>query len=114
MSLANFLNHAATLQSPTYDSDDSAGIKRWEDPTDVLTDEPVRVEDASAREVSDYGMRNIEITHRVFTTSTSPQNGYRWSYDDRYYIVKDILRRRGIGGIDNFYVNMCQEIAPNG
>lgn len=114
MSVPNFFNHSADLQSPTYSSDASAGIERWSNPTTVLTAEPVRVEDASAREVSDYGMKNIEITHRVFTTSNSPQNGYRWSYDSRYYVVKDILRRRGIGGIETFYVNMCQEIAPNG
>lgn len=114
MSVPFFFNHTANLQSPTYDTDGSAGIKRWDSPTTVLTAEPVRIEDASAKEVSDYGARNIQISHRIFTTSTSPQNGYRWYYDSRYYIVKDILRRRGIGSIPTFYVCMAEEIAPNG
>ena len=118
MSLASLLNQTADLQSRDYTSDSSAGIKPWNDPgttiTTVLTAQPVRIEDASAREINDYGSRNIEITHRVLSQTNTPQNGNRWVYDDRYFIVKDILRRRAIGGIDSFYINMCSEVAPNG
>lgn len=114
MSVPFFFNHTADLQSPTYETDSSAGIVRWDNPTTVLTAEPVRVEDASAKQVADYGMNNIQISHRIFTTSTAPQNGYRWYFDSRYFIVKDILRRRGIGSIPTFYVCMADEVAPNG
>jgi len=118
MSLSSLLNQTADLQSRTYSADGSAGLRPWGDPgtttTTVLTAEPVRVEDASTREINDYGSRNIEITHRVFCQTNTPQNGNRWVYDNRYFIVKDILRRRTIGGIDSFYINMCSEVAPNG
>lgn len=114
MSLANFLNHTADLQSRTYETDASAGLKAWENPTTVLTAQPVRVEDASAREINDYGSRGIEITHKVFNLTDTPQNGNRWVHNERYYVVKDTLRRRGIGSVDSFYINMCSEIAPNG
>lgn len=114
MSLTNFFNHTASCQAPTFDTDASAGVRRWGNPTDVLTDEPVRVEDASTKEINDYGMRNIQITHRIFSTSTVPQSSYRWIFDSRYFIVRDILRRRAIGNIPDFYIYMSQEVAPNG
>lgn len=112
MSVANFLNHTANLQTPDVDSDSSAGIEReW---TTALTAEPVRVEDASAKEIANYANSGAEITHRIFCLTNTPTVNARWEYDSRYFIVKDIKRRRMIGNVESFWVNMCQEIAPNG
>ena len=117
MSLAALLNQTADLQSCDYDSDTSAGIKRKYPPdggSTVASGVAVRIEDASLREKEAYATQNIYITHRIITESTAIQNGYRWSYGGRYFIVNDIARRRAIGGMNDFYVAMCEEVAPNG
>ena len=110
--IANFLNHTGTLQSVSVESDRSTGVQRtW---TDELTGQPIRVEDASAREIADRAAHGVEVTHRIFCLTDTPQALQRWVFDGRYFIIKEILRRRGIGGIESFWVNMCQEVAPNG
>lgn len=112
MSVANFLNHSANLETVTNSTDLSAGMERsW---ATALTAEPVRVEDASAKEIQTYSNNGVEITHRVLCLTNTPTANARWNYDGRYYLIKDILRRRTIGGVESFWVNMCQEIAPNG
>lgn len=112
MSVANFLNHTADLQTPTDSTDSSAGVERaW---ATALTAQPIRVEDASAKEISNYANNGVEITHRLFCLTNTPTALSRWVYDGRYFLVKEILRRRMIGNVESFWVNMCQEIAPNG
>lgn len=112
MSVANFLNHSGTLQSLDTESDLSAGIQRtW---TDELTGQAIRVEDASAKEIETQAANGAAISHRIFCLTDAPQIGQRWVYDSRYFVVKSILRRRGIGGVESFWVNMCLEVAPNG
>ena len=112
MSLANMLNQTGALQSVANESDLSAGMVRsW---TTVLSNEPIRVEDASAKEIEAYAANGVEITHKVFCLTNTPESSWRWSYDGRYFIIKSILRRRTIGNIESFYINMCSEAAPSG
>ena len=112
MSLANMLNQTGTLQSVTNESDLSAGMVRsW---TTVLTGEPIRVEDASAKEIEAYAANGVDITHKVFCLTDTPESSWRWTVDGRNFIIKSILRRRTIGNIESFYVNMCSEAAPSG
>ena len=112
MSLANLLNQTGTLQSVTNESDLSSGMVRsW---TTVLTGEPIRVEDASAKEIEAYAANGVEITHKVFCLTNTPESSWRWVYDGRNFIIKSILRRRAIGNIESFYINMCSEAAPSG
>ena len=113
--ISGFLNHSANYLEPQYQTDLSAGVTRGEQPWPyLLHGELIRVEDASANAIATAAARGILITHRVFTTSDKPKNGGAWHFDNRYYIVREILRRRALGGIGDYFINMCHEVAPSG
>lgn len=112
MSVANFLNHVGTYQSVANESDLSTGNVRTF--TTVLTNQPIRVEDAKASMIAAYATNGVEITHRIFSLTDTPQASGRWLYDGRYFIIQEILRRRTIGNVESFWINMCKEVAPSG
>ena len=110
MSLAALIGEdVITVQRQTASKDSSGGVARtW---TDTYVDVPCRVEDASASAMQIYAMRQMVVTHRLFTQQSGIGMKDRIKTSDgRTLVVEDALKRRGIGGMETFYVVMAGEL----
>lgn len=107
MSLESLINdRTGTLQAQTITPDSSGGkVPSWADVSGAVS-VGIRVQDAKTEVKKAYATKQIVITNTVITQEERGRLGDRWLDSDgvTYYLIRGIRTRRGIGGIDTFYL----------
>ena len=78
--------------------------------TAKASDQACRVQDGASALAMFAGAKDMRTTHTIFTSYASTANGDYVVVASSTYKVHGINKRRGIGGIDDFYVLTVEEI----